>query len=259
MARQVQTAIWIKQGNHSCQLQNAEQKLLNLCDAVDDSKPSWKIPLKNCIKLNSGDADIQKLPPKPQRLLVYTESLNNIGISQEKFILDTNFWKDQVHHYWRLMNISNTQIRNVMDMNAYWGGFAVALNMFPVWMMNVVPICMNNTLSAIYSRGLIGAFHDWCEPFSAYPRTYDLIHADHLLSHYKDKREGCLLEDIMLEMDCVLRPQGFIIIRDDASIFSRIKGLAPKFLWDVKSYMLEDKQKKMEYVLICRKIFWAIV
>lgn len=58
------------------------------------------------------------------------------------------------------MNINETDIRNVMDMNAFIGGFAVALNSLPVWVMNIVPMSMNNTLSAIYDRGLVGAFHD---------------------------------------------------------------------------------------------------
>ena len=83
------------------------------------------------------------------------------GIDQERFISDTIFWQDQVSHYYRLMNVNKTDIRNVMDMNALIGGFAVALNTFPVWVMNVVPASMNNSLSAIYDRGLIGAFHDW--------------------------------------------------------------------------------------------------
>jgi hypothetical protein len=48
-----------------------------------------------------------------------------------------------------------------MDMNAFIGGFAVALNSLPVWVMKIGPMSMNNTLSAIYDRGLIGAFHDW--------------------------------------------------------------------------------------------------
>lgn len=59
------------------------------------------------------------------------------------------------------MNIGETEIRNVMDMNAYCGGFAVALNKFPVWILNVVPASMKNTLSGIYARGLIGIYHDW--------------------------------------------------------------------------------------------------
>ena len=53
--------------------------------------------------------------------------------------------------------------------------------------------------------------------------------------------------------------QGFVIIRDDESIISRIRDLAPKFLWDVTTHKLENEDKKMEPVLICRKKFWAIV
>ncbi|KAK9267039.1 hypothetical protein L1049_007397 [Liquidambar formosana] len=259
IARKVQTAIWIKQENQSCLLHNAEQKLLNICDAEDDSKPSWNTPLRNCVKLNTVQSDSQKLPPRPQRLSVYSESLTGVGIDQEKFTSDTLFWQNQVRHYWRLMNINETEIRNVMDMSAFCGGFSVALNTFPVWVMNVVPASMNNTLSAIYDRGLVGAFHDWCEPFSTYPRSYDLLHANYLFSHYKNHGEGCLLEDIMLEMDRIIRPQGFIIIRDEESITSRIRDIAPKFLWEVKAHQLENEQKKMEDVLICRKKFWAIV
>lgn len=46
-----------------------------------------------------------------------------------------------------------------------------------------------------------------CEPFSTYPRTYDLLHANHLFTHHKNLGHGCLLEDIMLEMDRILRPK----------------------------------------------------
>lgn len=53
--------------------------------------------------------------------------------------------------------------------------------------------------------------------------------------------------------------QGFVIIRDEEDITSRIQEVAPKFLWDVESELLENKEKNMETVLICRKKFWAIV
>lgn len=259
IARKVQTAIWIKQEDQSCLLHNAEQNLFNVCDPDYDSGTSWNKPLRNCIILGTSRSDSQKLPPRPERLSVYWGGLNAIGINQERFISDTIFWQDQVSHYYRLMNVNKTDIRNVMDMNALIGGFAVALNTFPVWVMNVVPASMNNSLSAIYDRGLIGAFHDWCEPFSTYPRTYDLLHANHLFSHYQNHGEGCLLEDIMLEMDRILRPQGFIIIRDNEQITSRIRDIAPKFLWEVESHLLENEQKKMDSVLIARKKFWAVV
>ncbi|WJX11083.1 hypothetical protein P8452_01733 [Trifolium repens] len=257
IARKVQTAIWIKDNNQpSCLLQNAEQKLIEVCDGDDESKPSWNIPLKNCIQVRNAES--HKLPPSHERLSLFSERLNKIGINQDEFTSDSIFWQDQIRHYWRLMNVNETEIRNVMDMNALYGGFAFALNNFPVWVMNVVPASMKNTLSGIYDRGLIGTFHDWCEPFSSYPRTYDLLHANYLFSHYKNK-EGCVLEDIMLEMDRLIRPLGFIIVRDEEHVMSRIKELAGKFLWDVESQLLENKEKKMETVLICRKKFWAIL
>ncbi|KAK4839670.1 hypothetical protein QYF36_023878 [Acer negundo] len=258
IARKVQTAIWIKEENPSCLMQNVDLKLINSCDAVDDSKPSWKTPLGNCVQI-STQTNSQNLPPRPGRLSVYSESLSRIGISQEEFSSDTIFWQKQIRNYLKLMNVNVTEIRNVMDMNAFCGGFAVALNSFPFWVMNIVPMSMKNTLSAIYDRGLLGAFHDWCEPISAYPRSYDLLHANHLFSHYGNNGEGCSLEDLMLEMDRIIRPQGFIIIRDEESITSRICDLAPKFLWDVELHSLENKEKKMETVLIGRKKFWAIV
>lgn len=259
IAKKVQTAIWVKPGDQSCVKKNAEKNLIRICDVADDLRPSWNIPLNNCITLNNEESNLAKLPPRPERLSVYSESLSKLGVSRERFATDRLFWQHQVQKYWSLMNITKTEIRNVMDMNALWGGFAVALNAYPVWVMNVVPPTVDNTLSAIYNRGLIGVFHDWCEPFSTYPRTYDLLHAPYLLSHYKGHGDGCMLEDIMLEMDRILRPQGFIIIRDEEPITSRVTELAPKFLWDVSSYQLENKRKRKETVLICRKKFWAIV
>lgn len=259
IAQKVQTAIWVKQEDEACLMHNAEMKLINICDTVDDFKPSWNTPLRNCTPRKDAQKNAQKLPLMPKRLSIYSENLIRIGINKEEFASDATYWQNQVSNYWKLMIASETDIRNIMDMNAFVGGFAAALNTLPVWVMNIVPMSMNNTLSAIYDRGLLGAFHDWCEPFSTYPRTYDLLHADHLFSHYRNHGEGCFLEDIMLEMDRVIRPQGFIIIRDEESFISRIRDLAPKFLWEVKSHALENKEKKLETVLICRKTFWAIV
>ncbi|KAK1420702.1 hypothetical protein QVD17_22517 [Tagetes erecta] len=259
IAKKVQTAIWIKDATQSCLENNAEKMLVKICDSVDDHKPSWKTPLRNCVTPIATGSESQKLPPIPQRHSVYLESLGDIGVTQEMFLSDTLYWQDQVRDYWRLMNADEASIRNVMDMNALYGGFAVAFDTWPVWVMNVVPATMNDTLSAIYSRGLVGTFHDWCEPFSSYPRTYDLLHASNLFTHYRNQGDGCLLEDIMLEMDRLIRPQGYVIIRDDNSILSRIRDLGPKFLWDVTSHVVENQQGVSEPILICRKKFWAIV
>lgn len=81
IARQVQTAIWVKQDNDACLLQNAEQKRLNVCEPTDESKPSWNTPLRHCVDLSS-QRGFKKLPPRPERLSVYPESLGKLGYLQ---------------------------------------------------------------------------------------------------------------------------------------------------------------------------------
>lgn len=72
--------------------------------------------------------------------------------------------------------------------------FAAALDDIKVWVMNVVNIDSPDTLPIIYERGLFGMYHDWCEGFSTYPRTYDLLHADHLFSNLKKRYRWEMLE-----------------------------------------------------------------
>lgn len=48
-----------------------------------------------------------------------------------------------------------------------------------------------------------------CEPFPTYPRTYDMLHANGLLSHLSTER--CDLMDLFLEMDRILRPEVFLL------------------------------------------------
>ncbi|KAG0481250.1 hypothetical protein HPP92_011765 [Vanilla planifolia] len=259
IAQQVQTAIWLKEENVACRSENANKNLLSICEPVDDTIPQLDKTLKNCLSWNSEYSNVQKLPPRSDRLVLYPKILEKLGITPEMHERNSLFWKEQVNQYWRLIGVNKLDIRNVMDMNAYYGGFAAALSNLPIWVMNIVPATLSNTLTAVYDRGLIGAFHDWCDPFSTYPRTYDLLHAYHLLSHYESLETKCSIEDIMLEMDRIVRPQGFIIIRDNDSMISRVKNMTSKFLWDATSHMLENEEKVMEPILICRKKFWAIV
>lgn len=54
-------------------------------------------------------------------------------------------------------------LRNVLDMNARFGGFNAALLGAgkSVWVMNVVPTSGPNYLPLILDRGFIGVQHDW--------------------------------------------------------------------------------------------------
>lgn len=69
----------------------------------------------------------------------------------------------RVAYYKKSLNLKlgTSSIRNVMDMNALFGGFAAALSSDPVSVMNVIPAHKPSTLGVIYDRGLIGTYHDW--------------------------------------------------------------------------------------------------
>ncbi|KAL2484626.1 putative methyltransferase PMT2 [Abeliophyllum distichum] len=142
-----------------------------------------------------------------------------------------------------------------MDMNAGLGGFAAALHSHKFWVMNVVPtVAETNTLGVIYERGLIGIYHDWCEAFSTYPRTYDLIHANGVFSLYKDK---CDFEDILLEMDRILRPEGAVILRDEVDVLVKVKKMIGGMRWDSKLMDHEDGPLVPEKILVAVKQYWV--
>lgn len=97
-----------------------------------------------------------RLTTAPSRALVMK---NGIDV----FEADTRRWARRVAYYKNSLNLKlgTLAVRNIMDMNAFFGGFAAALKADPVWVMNVVPARKLSTLSVIYDRGLIGVYHDW--------------------------------------------------------------------------------------------------
>ncbi|PON81520.1 hypothetical protein TorRG33x02_227120 [Trema orientale] len=168
----------------------------------------------------------------------------------EDFAADYKHWKNVVSQsYLEGMGISWSSVRNVMDMRAVYGGFAAALKDLKVWVMNVVPIESPDTLPIIYERGLIGIYHDWCESFSTYPRSYDILHADHLFSDLKNR---CNLRQIIAEVDRILRPEGKLIVRDNAETINEVESMAKSLKWDIRFIFAEDK----EGLLCVQKSFW---
>ncbi|XP_042484427.1 probable methyltransferase PMT14 [Macadamia integrifolia] len=178
------------------------------------------------------------------------------GVNAESYLEDNRLWKKHVNSYKRINQLIGTErYRNMMDMNAGLGGFAAALESPKSWVMNVVPtIADKNTLGVIYERGLIGIYHDWCEAFSTYPRTYDLIHACGIFSLYQDK---CKVEDILLEMDRILRPEGAVIFRDDVDVLNKVKKVASGIRWDTKIFDHEDGPLLPEKILVAVKQYWV--
>ncbi|KAL2461746.1 putative methyltransferase PMT21 [Abeliophyllum distichum] len=80
----------------------------------------------------------------------------------DAFKHDNSKWKTRVKHYKKLVTaIGTAKMRNVMDMNTMYGGFAATLIDYPLWVMNVVSLYAANTLVVVYDRGLTGTYHDW--------------------------------------------------------------------------------------------------
>ncbi|GJN02021.1 hypothetical protein PR202_ga19332 [Eleusine coracana subsp. coracana] len=187
------TAIWKKPVEASC-LPNQHEFGLDLCSTKDDPDEAWYFKLKKCISKASTVEEIAigSIHRWPDRLSKPSARASLIDNGASLFEADSQKWVKRISYYKKSLGVKlgTAHIRNVMDMNAFFGGFAAAIVSDPVWVMNVVPAQKPFTLGVIYDRGLIGVYHDWCEPFSTYPRTYDLIHANGINSLIIDPVSG---------------------------------------------------------------------
>ncbi|CAK8570537.1 unnamed protein product [Lathyrus sativus] len=136
-----------------------------------------------------------------------------------------------------------------MDMRATYGGFAAALKDLPLWVFNVVNVDYGDTLPIIYERGLIRMYHDWCESFNTYPRTYDLLHANKIFSNLKTR---CKLIPAIAEVDKILRPGGHLVVRDELSVVDEVENLVKSLNWEITF----KTSKNQEGSLCAKKSFW---
>ncbi|RAL48958.1 hypothetical protein DM860_001278 [Cuscuta australis] len=253
------TAIWKKPNGDSC-LPNQNEFGLEFCDESDEPSVAWYTELKKCVSRTSvkGDYAIGSIPKWPQRLTEASSRTTVIRSGIDIFEADNRRWTRRVAYYKSSLNLKlgTPDVRNVMDMNAFFGGFAAALISDPVWVMNVVPAHKPLTLDVIYDRGLIGVYHDWCEPFSTYPRTYDLIHVVAIESLTKDPTSGktrCNLVDLMVEIDRILRPEGTVVIRDTPEVIDRSERIAHAIRWTPTVYEKEPGSHGSDRVLVATK------
>jgi len=113
----------------------------------------------------SEEIAIGSVPRWPDRLSKPSARASVINNGASLFEVDSQKWVRRVAYYKKSLGVKlgSTHICNVMDMNAFFGGFAAAIVSDPVWVMNVVPAQKPLTLGVIYDRGLIGVYHDWYE------------------------------------------------------------------------------------------------
>ncbi|KAM7269144.1 hypothetical protein ACFE04_024641 [Oxalis oulophora] len=247
-------AVWQKSTDDSpCR---ARKEDASFCSVEADE--TWYKKMEPCVT-PYPDVSGGEIKPFPERLHAVPPRIASgsvPGFSVETYQEYNDKWKRHVSAYKKINKLLDTgRYRNIMDMNAGLGGFAAAIESNKLWTMNVVPtIAEKNTLGVIYERGLIGMYHDWCEGFSTYPRTYDLIHADGVFTLYKDK---CNAEDILLEMDRILRPEGAVIFRDEVDVLVKVKKIVTGMRWDTKMTDHEDGPLVPEKILIAVKQYWT--
>ncbi|XP_077213199.1 S-adenosyl-L-methionine-dependent methyltransferases superfamily protein [Tasmannia lanceolata] len=222
-----------------------------LCDQRDMLSNPWYMPLDSCLLQLPVNSSLEHNWPKPwpERLSskpssVSMEPSNRFNV--ESIYEDTDNWATLVSSvYLKDLAINWSSIQNVMDMNAGYGGFAAALINQPLWVMNVVPVDGADTLPVIFDRGLIGIYHDWCEAFNTYPRTYDLLHASHLFGNI---RERCNIVEVFVEMDRILRPGGWVLVYDTMAVIQKLNPIMQSLHWDTT---IHDQQ-----FLVGNKGFW---
>ncbi|KAL9294601.1 putative methyltransferase PMT27 [Arabidopsis thaliana] len=251
-------AIYQKPATNECYEKRKHNKP-PLCKNNDDANAAWYVPLQACMhKVPTNVVERgSKWPVNwPRRLQTPPYWLNSsqMGIygkpAPRDFTTDYEHWKHVVSKvYMNEIGISWSNVRNVMDMRAVYGGFAAALKDLQVWVMNVVNINSPDTLPIIYERGLFGIYHDWCESFSTYPRSYDLLHADHLFSKLRTR---CNLVPVMAEVDRIVRPGGKLIVRDESNVIREVENMLKSLHWDVHLTF----SKHQEGILSAQKGFW---
>lgn len=260
-AKRNQTVIWVKPLTNDCYLERAPGTQPPLCRSNDDPDAVYGVNMEACITPYSDHDHNSKgsgLAPWPARLTSPPPRLSDFGYSSDMFEKDTELWRKRVENYWDLLSskISTNTIRNVMDMKANLGSFGAALRSKDLWVMNVVPEDGPNTLKLIYDRGLIGSIHNWCEAYSTYPRTYDLLHASNVFSDVIEKK-GCSGEDLLIEMDRILRPTGFLIVRDKKPVIDFVKKYLPAIHWEtVATADSSSESDGDDVVLVVQKKLW---
>ncbi|XP_056848646.1 probable methyltransferase PMT21 isoform X2 [Raphanus sativus] len=258
-AKKDDIAVWQKSPDNMCynKLSNDPDAYPPKCDDSLEPDSAWYTPLRPCVVVPSPKlkkTDLESTPKWPERLHSTPERVSDVrGRNGGVFKRDSSKWKTRAKHYKKLLPaIGSDKIRNVMDMNTAYGGLAAALVDDPLWVMNVVSSYAANTLPVVFDRGLIGTYHDWCEAFSTYPRTYDLLHVDGL---FTSESQRCEMKYVMLEMDRILRPNGYAIIRESSYFADTIASVAKGLRWSCHKEQTESESEN-EKLLVCQKKLW---
>ncbi|KAJ3676913.1 hypothetical protein LUZ60_002637 [Juncus effusus] len=273
LSQQEETVVWKKTSSMKCY--NNKKSGSQTCGKNHDIESPYYSPLNPCISGTKSQrwVPIESRTPWPFQKRPNSSELEIHGINPDEFSSDATTWSSLIPHYWSLLSpliFSDhpkrpgdeephppfNMLRNALDMNAGFGGLNEALLDAgkSAWVMNVVPVVNGGHLASVFDRGFVGVQHDWCEAFPTYPRTYDLVHAHGLLSLEKNRKGKCSILDIFLEVDRILRPEGWVIIRDVSSLIESARLVTTRLKWDSRIIQLDTSSD--EKLLVCQKPFF---
>ncbi|KAJ4814046.1 S-adenosyl-L-methionine-dependent methyltransferases superfamily protein [Rhynchospora pubera] len=269
LSQQDETVVWKKPTEKKCY--STRKESLAVCGKSHDFELPYYQPLNPCI---AGTRSQRWIPleirrPWPPQAQLNSAELEMHGVHPDDFSDDAHSWHLAVQNYWSLLSplvFSDhpkrpgdedphppyNMLRNVLDMNAKFGGFNNALLEAgkSAWLMNVVPTIGENYLPLIFDRGFIGVQHNWCEAFPTFPRTYDMVHASGFLS----LKHRCSTLDIFSEVDRILRPEGWIILHDKAPLIEAVRSITILLKWDAR--LMDVDSNSDEKLLVCQKPFF---
>lgn len=274
LSQQDETVVWRKTSKRNCYASRKRGSGPSICSESHDVESPYYHPLQACIGGTRSRRwiSIEKRATWPSRATLSSNEIAIHGLHSEDLAEDNLNWNTAVRNYWSLLSpiiFSDhpkrpgdedpsppyNMVRNVLDMNARFGGFNSALleAAKSAWVMNVVPTTGPNHLPLILDRGFVGVLHDWCEPFPTYPRTYDLVHAEGLLSLETVEQRRCTMLDLFFEIDRILRPEGWVVLRDTAALIESARAMTARLKWEAR--VVEIESNSDEKLLVCQKPF----
>ncbi|KAI3856317.1 hypothetical protein MKX03_023590 [Papaver bracteatum] len=273
LSQQDETVVWKKTSEKDCY--SSRKSGPPICGKGHDVESPYYRTLEPCI---GGTRSRRWIPIEertawPSRATLNSTELNIHGVHPDEFSEDLLNWNAAVRNYWSLLSPQifsdhpkrpgdedpsppYNMLRNVLDMNARFGGLNSALLEAgkTAWVMNVIPTSGPNHLPLILDRGLVGVLHDWCEAFPTYPRTYDMVHAKGLLSLEASQQRRCTTLDLFTEIDRLLRPEGWVVLHDKTNLIHTARALATRLRWEAR--VIEIESNSEEKLLVCQKPFF---
>lgn len=68
----------------------------------------------------------------------------------------------------------------------------------------------------------------------------------------------CNFEDMLIEMDRILRPEGAVIIRDEVDMLVKVKKIVTGMRWETRMVDHEDGPLVSEKILVAVKQYWTV-